>query len=168
MGERRESDTAEIKAMLVMRADSLARQLAPGGHRAGIYWMAKNPTRTDARPGSFWIAVSGARAGAWADEATGDGAAQNRNGAHKGDVLGLIGYVLKRLSIPVAPVVLGLVLGGTLENTYRTALILNEGSYQGFLDSTVALVFFALTLLMIGGQMWTSRRKGVSPAAVQA
>jgi putative tricarboxylic transport membrane protein len=83
-------------------------------------------------------------------------------------VMGLIGYVLKRLSIPVAPVVLGLVLGGTLENTYRTALILNEGSYQGFLDSKVALVFFALTLLMIGGQMWSSRRKGASPAAVQA
>jgi putative tricarboxylic transport membrane protein len=83
-------------------------------------------------------------------------------------IMGLIGYVLKRLSIPVAPVVLGLVLGGTLENTYRTALILNEGSYQGFLDSTVALVFFALTLLMIGGQMWSSRRKGASAAAVQA
>ena len=83
-------------------------------------------------------------------------------------VMGLIGYVLKRLSIPVAPVVLGLVLGGTLENTYRTALILNEGSYQGFLDSTVALVFFALTLLMIGGQVWSSRRKGASAAAVQA
>lgn len=58
--------------------------------------------------------------------------------------------------------------GGTLENTYRTALILNEGSYQGFLDSTVALVFFALTLLMIGGQIWSSRRKTPSPAGVQA
>jgi putative tricarboxylic transport membrane protein len=83
-------------------------------------------------------------------------------------IMGLIGYVLKRLSIPVAPVVLGLVLGGTLENTYRTALILNEGSYQGFLDSKVALTFFALTLLMIGGQMWSSRRKIPSPAGVQA
>jgi putative tricarboxylic transport membrane protein len=83
-------------------------------------------------------------------------------------IMGLVGYVLKRLSIPVAPVVLGLVLGSTLENTYRTALILNEGSYQGFLDSTVALVFFALTLLMIGGQMWSTRRKSQAPAAVQA
>ena len=81
-------------------------------------------------------------------------------------IMGLIGYVLKRLSIPVAPVVLGLVLGGTLENQYRTALILNEGSHQGFIDSTVALVFFALTLLMIGGQMWSSRKK--SPAVATA
>jgi putative tricarboxylic transport membrane protein len=81
-------------------------------------------------------------------------------------VMGLIGYVLKRLSIPVAPVVLGLVLGSTLENTFRTALILNEGSYQGFLDSKVALSFFALTLLMIGGQLWSSRKK--SPAVATA
>ena len=49
-------------------------------------------------------------------------------------------------------------------NTYRTALILNEGSHQGFLDSTVALSFFALTLLMIGGQLWSSRRKSTAPA----
>lgn len=81
-------------------------------------------------------------------------------------IMGLIGYVLKRLHIPVAPVVLGLVLGGTLENQYRTALILNEGSHQGFLDSTVALVFFTLTLVMIGGQMWSSRRK--TPTVVTA
>lgn len=77
-------------------------------------------------------------------------------------VMGLIGYVLQRLRIPVAPVVLGLVLGSTLENQYRTALILNEGSHQGFLDSTVALGFFALTVLMIGMQLWSSRKKGLA------
>lgn len=74
-------------------------------------------------------------------------------------IMGLIGYGLQRVRIPVAPVVLGLVLGSTLENQYRTALILNEGSHQGFLDSKVALAFFALTLLMIGMQLWSSRRQ---------
>jgi putative tricarboxylic transport membrane protein len=78
-------------------------------------------------------------------------------------IMGMFGYLLQRLSIPVAPVVLGLVLGSTLENQYRTALILNEGSHQGFLDSKVALFFFALTVLMIGMQMWTSRKKVPSP-----
>ena len=51
-----------------------------------------------------------------------------------------------------------LVLGGTLENQYRTALILNEGSHQGFIDSTVALVFFALTLLMTAFTIWLAVR----------
>lgn len=79
-------------------------------------------------------------------------------------IMGLIGYVLQRLRIPVAPVVLGLVLGTTLENQYRTALILNEGSYQGFLDSSVALGFFILTVLMIGMQLWSMHKKSKSVA----
>lgn len=77
-------------------------------------------------------------------------------------IMGLIGYVLQRLRIPVAPVVLGLVLGSTLENQFRTALILNEGSYQGFLDSSVALGFFILTVLMIGMQLWSTNKKNKS------
>jgi putative tricarboxylic transport membrane protein len=78
--------------------------------------------------------------------------------------MGLIGYLLQRLRIPVAPVVLGLVLGGTLENQYRTALILGEGSHQGFLESTVAMGFFLLTILMIAMQLWSSRNKKTAPS----
>jgi len=79
-------------------------------------------------------------------------------------VMGLIGYLLQRLRVPVAPVVLGLVLGGMLENQYRTALILNEGSHQIFLDSKVAVGFFALIVLMIGMQLWSSRKKSQAAA----
>lgn len=81
-------------------------------------------------------------------------------------IMGLIGYLLQRLRIPVAPVVLGLVLGSTLENQYRTALILNEGSYQGFLDSSVALGFFILTALMIAMQFWSTYKNSKSNATV--
>ena len=81
-------------------------------------------------------------------------------------IMGLIGYLLQRLRIPVAPVVLGLVLGSTLENQYRTALILNEGSYQGFLDSSVALGFFILTALMIAMQLWSTHKNSKSNATV--
>lgn len=82
-------------------------------------------------------------------------------------VMGLVGYVLQRLHIPVAPVVLGLVLGGTLETQYRTALILGEGSHQGFIDSKFALFFFALTIFTLGMQLWSSRkrRKGDTASA---
>lgn len=79
-------------------------------------------------------------------------------------IMGLIGYLLQRIHIPVAPVVLGLVLGGTMENQYRTALILGEGSYQGFFDSKVALFFFAITALTVGLQVWTSSRQRLKAA----
>lgn len=79
-------------------------------------------------------------------------------------IMGLLGYLLQRIHIPVAPVVLGLVLGGTMENQYRTALILGEGSYQGFFDSKVALFFFAITALTVGMQLWTSSRQRLKAA----
>jgi putative tricarboxylic transport membrane protein len=74
-------------------------------------------------------------------------------------IMGLLGYILLRLHIPIAPVVLGLVLGGTLETQYRTALILGEGSYQGFIDSKVAVFFFGLIIVTLSMQAWTARRK---------
>ena len=64
---RREVD--EIKVMLKVQVEALARHLAPEGRRAGKYWIAKNPTRDDRHAGSFWVMLSGAP-GAWKDEAT--------------------------------------------------------------------------------------------------
>ncbi|HUF82731.1 MAG TPA: tripartite tricarboxylate transporter permease [Burkholderiales bacterium] len=74
-------------------------------------------------------------------------------------IMGLFGYVLQRVRIPVAPVVLGLVLGETLEQQYRTALILGEGKYGVFFESGFALFFFVLTALTIGLQIRSSMRR---------
>lgn len=74
-------------------------------------------------------------------------------------IMGLVGYGLQRMRVPVAPVVLGLVLGETLEQQYRTALILSEGSYGIFFESGFALVFFALTALTIGLHLWSTIRR---------
>jgi putative tricarboxylic transport membrane protein len=78
-------------------------------------------------------------------------------------VMGLLGYVLQRLRIPVAPVVLGLVLGEILEQQYRTALILSEGDHGIFLESGVALAFFALTALTIAFHFWSTARRRPAP-----
>ena len=77
------SDAAEIKLLLQAGIAGLVLKLAPEGHRSGRYWIAKNPTRNDRKPGSFWIAMSGGAIGCWRDEATGE----------KGDVFGLIAYL---------------------------------------------------------------------------
>ncbi|MGB6660468.1 MAG: hypothetical protein WBE90_15660 [Xanthobacteraceae bacterium] len=61
----------------------LARWL-PSGRRVGLEYVALNPTRADQHLGSFKIAVSGPRAGKWADFATGD------NG---GDAISLAAYL---------------------------------------------------------------------------
>lgn len=87
------NELADVKALLQSRIESLAHTLAPGGKRLGIYYFARNPTRKDDNPNSFYVVVSGSKVGKWADEATGDGAAVSKNGLHRGDPLGLIGYV---------------------------------------------------------------------------
>lgn len=81
-------------------------------------------------------------------------------------IVGLFGYALQRMRIPLAPVVLGLVLGPTLEQQYRTALILSEGSHRIFLESSFAMCLFALTLLTVGWQVRSSLRR--RPAVPEA
>jgi putative tricarboxylic transport membrane protein len=76
--------------------------------------------------------------------------------------MGLLGYVLNRLRIPVAPVVLGLVLGEILEANYRQALILTAGDYTIFVSSVPAVLFLGLTVLVIGFEAvssWRHRRQ---------
>jgi putative tricarboxylic transport membrane protein len=72
--------------------------------------------------------------------------------------IGLMGYLLMRAGISVTPVVLGLVLGETLEKEYRTAIILSEGHYDIFYKSPTAMAFFALALGVIGLQVWGNMR----------
>ena len=67
--------------------------------------------------------------------------------------IGLAGYLLLRVRIPVAPILLGLVLGPTLERESRTALIMSEGHLSVFYTSPTALVFFVLAVLVIGGHV---------------
>jgi len=81
---------------------------------------------------------------------------------------GLMGYLLMRARIPVTPVVLGLVLGPTLEKEYRTAVILSEGHFDIFYTSPVAMLFFGLALLVIVLQIASSLREaGVMRASAR-
>lgn len=62
-------DFARINAAALAHTDSVVRGLLPDGHREGAEWVARNPLRTDRRPGSFKVNL---RTGKWGDFATGD------------------------------------------------------------------------------------------------
>lgn len=72
--------------------------------------------------------------------------------------IGLLGYVLQRVHIPVTPIVLGLVLGGTMEREFRTALLMSEGDPSVFYTSPTAMMFFALTILVFAAHIIGQRR----------
>lgn len=64
--------------------------------------------------------------------------------------VGLIGYLLLKAGVPITPIILGLVLGPTMEREFRTALILSEGDYSIFFSSWTAIAFYALAAGVIG------------------
>jgi putative tricarboxylic transport membrane protein len=70
-------------------------------------------------------------------------------------VLGIAGYVLARFGFPMAPLVLGLVLGPLIETNLRNALIANEMNPIVFVSRPISAALLAATVLTI---FWTWRR----------
>ncbi|SHH18140.1 tripartite tricarboxylate transporter permease [Cognatishimia maritima] len=62
---------------------------------------------------------------------------------------GVIGFVLKQLNFPMAPLVLGLVLGELLDKSLRRGLILSEGSLEPFFTRPISAVLAAATIISI-------------------
>lgn len=75
-------------------------------------------------------------------------------------VIGVLAYVFVALRVPITPIILGMVLGPTLENEFRTAMMLSGGKADIFLTSPIALLFFALALLVVGLQVASELKLG--------
>jgi hypothetical protein len=69
MNRRRSIDFARIAATALSSSDAIVSRWLPGGRRDGPEWVARNPKRADAHPGSFKVNL---RTGRWSDFATGD------------------------------------------------------------------------------------------------
>jgi putative tricarboxylic transport membrane protein len=66
-------------------------------------------------------------------------------------VFGVIGYFMKRYDYPAAPVILGLILGGLLEEALMQTSSISGGDFTIFFQRPIALVLFALAALVILG-----------------
>ncbi|MED1781499.1 tripartite tricarboxylate transporter permease [Brevibacillus fortis] len=62
---------------------------------------------------------------------------------------GLVGYFLAKNDFPMAPLVLGLVLGPMIENNLRRALTTSNGDFSIFIQKPVSLVFLIIAFLWI-------------------
>ena len=63
--------------------------------------------------------------------------------------LGILGYFLKKGGYPIAPIVLGLILGGMLEENFRRAVKLAGGNYFVFFTKPIALAFIVFAVLSV-------------------
>ena len=71
---------------------------------------------------------------------------------------GLIGFVLRHFNYPVAPLVLGLVLGDLLEKNLRRALVLSDGSLVPFFTRPISACVAALIFATIGWKLVSLHR----------
>ena len=59
-------------------------------------------------------------------------------------VFALGGYLFTKLSIPIPPLVLALILGGMTEQSYRNSITISNGSLEIFYQKTISLAFLIL------------------------
>lgn len=60
--------------------------------------------------------------------------------------LGVLAFFMEEHGIPVAPAILGIVLGPMLEDTFMVSMLKSQGDLLGFFDRPIAAILGALTL----------------------
>ncbi len=73
-------------------------------------------------------------------------------------VFGILGYAMQEMDYPVAPMVLGIILGDILDKNLRRALVLTDGDLVPFFTRPISLVLILFILLsLVGKTRWFSR-----------
>ena len=78
-------------------------------------------------------------------------------------IFGVIGWMMEENGIPVAPLVLGLVLGEMLEQNFMASMIKADGDFLVFFTRPIAGTLGALTILVWGWMALRSMRAAGSP-----
>jgi 4,5-dihydroxyphthalate decarboxylase len=72
---------------------------------------------------------------------------------------GVLGYAFRKLDIPKAPLLFGLILGHTLEQSFRQAMTISGGNPIVFLKSPIAAGLLACAAISIGMSAFAKRRR---------
>jgi putative tricarboxylic transport membrane protein len=62
---------------------------------------------------------------------------------------GLLGYLMRKLDYPSAPLILGLVLGGAMERALRQSLMMSEGSLSILVARPISALMLSLAVLIL-------------------
>lgn len=66
-------------------------------------------------------------------------------------IAGLVGFFMLRHGFAPAPLIMGLILGKIVEESFSQAMIIHDNSLISMLERPLVLVFFALTVLSLAG-----------------
>ncbi|KMK67645.1 tripartite tricarboxylate transporter permease [Puniceibacterium sp. IMCC21224] len=82
---------------------------------------------------------------------------------------GALGYLMRFLSLPPAPLLLGFVLGPLMEEHFRRAMLLSRGDFMTFFDRPISCVVMIITGMLLVWTVWSTfkARKGYRTAAAK-
>jgi putative tricarboxylic transport membrane protein len=80
-------------------------------------------------------------------------------------IFGLVGYLMKKLNFPGAPLILALVLGPMLEDNLRRSLMISYGQFSIFFTRPISLVFLIVTLTLLAAPLIRIKGGRIIPAA---
>ena len=69
-------------------------------------------------------------------------------------LMGALGYIMLKLSIPAAPFLIAFILGPLLEDNFRQSLLISKGSYAVFFSSGICWFFWAATVVSVLILVW--------------
>jgi len=63
--------------------------------------------------------------------------------------IGIVAYFLTEMKYPIAPLVIGVILGPMADENLRRALMVSDGSFAPFLQRPVAILLILVILLTV-------------------
>lgn len=81
-------------------------------------------------------------------------------------VLGIFAYLMEENGFPVAPAILGIVMGLLVERNFVTSLIKSDGMAMGFVERPIAAVLAVLVMVVWAtpAVMWLAHRRSHGPS----
>ena len=74
-------------------------------------------------------------------------------------VLGVVGFLMRQFDFPVAPVIIGMILGPMAEQQFRRALAITQGDATVFLTHPLSASLLALSIAaLLGPMVWRALR----------
>jgi TctA family transporter len=67
-----------------------------------------------------------------------------------------LGYGMRVLDFPAAPLLLGYVLGPAMEVYFRRALMLSRGDFMTFVERPLSATFLLVTAVLLAWGLWNA------------
>lgn len=73
-------------------------------------------------------------------------------------VFALVGYIMMKEDIPTSPLILAIIVGNMMEQSFRQAMVISNNNLGVFFKSGVSIVLFALTVGSVALSLYKTRK----------